>query len=202
MRFSVAKTRNCGLQTEEARPHRVGHAEAERFFTRPRGTLEAALGSEHSLVAQSLNNLAEVYRAQGHYAEAEPLYRRSLAIVEKTLGPEHPHMAASLNNLALLYQPHPQWRSYNVEDGDNLSQSTLSTGEGMSQFDHGWWLPVSSFRVEGDSVLLSVRNAFSPRRDCSLGGKFQYEGVGAAPFWPGFLLKAQTSLTYRTLVAI
>ena len=40
--------------------------------------------------APSLNNLAELYRAQGRYAEAEPLYRRSLAIREKALGPEHP----------------------------------------------------------------------------------------------------------------
>ena len=41
-------------------------------------------------MGQSLNNLAELYRAQGHYAEAEPLYKRSLAIWEKALGPEHP----------------------------------------------------------------------------------------------------------------
>ncbi len=55
-------------------------------------------------MGQSLNNLAELYRAQGRYAEAEPLYRRALAIVEKALGPEHPHVAANLNNLAGLYQ--------------------------------------------------------------------------------------------------
>ena len=39
-------------------------------------------------MAQSLNNLAVLYQAQGHYAEAEPLYKRSLAIREKVLGPE------------------------------------------------------------------------------------------------------------------
>ena len=51
----------------------------------------------------SLNNLAELYRAQGRYAEAEPLYKRSLAIKEKALGPEHPDVAKVLNNLAFLY---------------------------------------------------------------------------------------------------
>jgi tetratricopeptide (TPR) repeat protein len=55
-------------------------------------------------VAASLNNLAELYRAQGQYAQAEPLYKRSLAIVEKALGPDHPNVATSLNNLALLYK--------------------------------------------------------------------------------------------------
>ncbi len=40
--------------------------------------------------AQSLNNLAVLYQAQGRYAEAEPLYKRALAIREKALGPDHP----------------------------------------------------------------------------------------------------------------
>ncbi len=38
-------------------------------------------------MATDLNNLAELYRAQGKHTEAEPLYRRALAIVEKALGP-------------------------------------------------------------------------------------------------------------------
>ena len=42
------------------------------------------LAEGHPDVATSLNNLAALYKAQGHYAEAEPLYQRSLA---KTLGP-------------------------------------------------------------------------------------------------------------------
>jgi hypothetical protein len=40
---------------------------------------EKALDPEHPEVAQSLNNLAEFYRAQVQYAKAEPLYRRALA---------------------------------------------------------------------------------------------------------------------------
>ncbi len=52
----------------------------------------------------SLNNLADLYRAQDRYAEAEPLYTRSLAIREKALGPEHPHVAMSLENYAALLQ--------------------------------------------------------------------------------------------------
>jgi hypothetical protein len=44
-------------------------------------------------VAQSLNNLAELYRRLGRSADAEPLYKRSLAIREKVLGPDHPDIA-------------------------------------------------------------------------------------------------------------
>ena len=54
-------------------------------------------------MAQSLNNLAGLYRDQGKYAEAEPLFQRALAIRERTLGPEHPEAARSLQNLAVLY---------------------------------------------------------------------------------------------------
>jgi len=55
-------------------------------------------------LAENLNNLALLYRAQGKYAEAEPLSLRSLAIREKQLGENHPSVATSLNNLALLYE--------------------------------------------------------------------------------------------------
>ncbi len=55
-------------------------------------------------MAQSLNNLATLYRDQGKYPEAEPLFEKALAIAEKALGPEHPDVATGLNNLAELYR--------------------------------------------------------------------------------------------------
>ena len=65
---------------------------------------EERLPADHPDVAQSLNNLAELYKAQGRYAAAEPLYKRSFAIMEKALGPNHPAVATALNNLAVLYK--------------------------------------------------------------------------------------------------
>ncbi len=53
-------------------------------------------------LATTLNNLGELYRAQGRYAEAEPLHKRALAIVEKALGPDHPNVAKSLEHYATL----------------------------------------------------------------------------------------------------
>ena len=55
-------------------------------------------------MAQSLNNLADIYRAVGDYAKAEPLLKEALEIYRKVLGPEHPDVAVSVNNLAFLYQ--------------------------------------------------------------------------------------------------
>jgi tetratricopeptide (TPR) repeat protein len=58
------------------------------------------LHPEHPSVANSLNNLAVLYRSMGSYDKALPLYQRALNILEKVLGPEHPSVATTLNNLA------------------------------------------------------------------------------------------------------
>jgi len=41
---------------------------------------EKAFGPSHPIVAASLNNLAQLYNAQGRYMEAEPLFKRALSI--------------------------------------------------------------------------------------------------------------------------
>jgi tetratricopeptide (TPR) repeat protein len=46
-------------------------------------------------VATILNNLADLYRAQGRYPEAEPLYKRALAIKENVLELDHPDRATT-----------------------------------------------------------------------------------------------------------
>ena len=44
------------------------------------------MGPDHPLVAQSLNNLADLYSAQGQYHQASPLAERALTIREQALG--------------------------------------------------------------------------------------------------------------------
>ncbi len=91
--------------------HEVGrYAEARPFLEEALAIREDALGREHPHVAQSLNNLAEFYRAQGQYGKAEPLYQRALAIWEKAPGPAHlADVVTSLNNLAALYDTQGQY---------------------------------------------------------------------------------------------
>jgi tetratricopeptide (TPR) repeat protein len=83
-----------------------GHASytiAEPLYVRALSIYEQELRPQHPNIASSLDNLAELYRAQGKYVEAEPLYQRALSIWEQELGANHPNTATSLNNLALLY---------------------------------------------------------------------------------------------------
>jgi CHAT domain-containing protein/tetratricopeptide (TPR) repeat protein len=51
----------------------------------------------------SLENLAQIYAAQGRYGDAEPLLRDALRVRREVLGPRHPDTLTSLNNLAELY---------------------------------------------------------------------------------------------------
>ena len=53
-------------------------------------------------MASTLNNLAEVYRAEGRWEDAAPLYPRAIAIVEKALGPDHPTLAVLMENYAVV----------------------------------------------------------------------------------------------------
>ena len=56
------------------------------------------------MLAQSLNNLAELHRLRGDYELALSLFNRSLEVWESALGKNHPNVAITLNNLAALYQ--------------------------------------------------------------------------------------------------
>jgi len=60
------------------------------------------LGTEHVVVAGSLNNLAIVLARQGKLAEAETMFREAQAMRKKLLGNEHADVAISLNNLAIV----------------------------------------------------------------------------------------------------
>jgi tetratricopeptide (TPR) repeat protein len=48
----------------------------------------------------ALENLGNLYEAQGRFGDAEPLYERALGIDEKKVGTEHPDIAIQLGDLA------------------------------------------------------------------------------------------------------
>ena len=64
---------------------------------------EQNVGPDHPATATSLDNLANLYKAQNRYAKAEPLYERALAIREKAFGLDHPDVLTSLEHLAKFY---------------------------------------------------------------------------------------------------
>jgi tetratricopeptide (TPR) repeat protein len=104
---------------------------AEPLFQRALALREQELGPDHPDTATSLNNLAELYRAQGRYGEAEPLYQRALALCERVLGADHPDTAMSLNNLAALYDAQGRYG-----EAEPLYQRALVIYERVLGADH------------------------------------------------------------------
>jgi CHAT domain-containing protein len=92
------------LSQQVVQLHKQGkYEEAVPLAKRALAIREKNLGKNHPSVADSLYNLAELYRNQGKYADAEPLSKRALLIYEKVRGKDHPDVTNSLNNLAVLY---------------------------------------------------------------------------------------------------
>lgn len=79
------------------------YVQAESKYRSSLAIWERLLGPEHSIVADSLNNLAVLYAAQGKVTEAKPLYERALAIWGKSLSQNRKDMGVGLCNLALLH---------------------------------------------------------------------------------------------------
>jgi CHAT domain-containing protein/tetratricopeptide (TPR) repeat protein len=107
------------------------YSEAIPLAQRALAIREKTLGRDHPDVAQSLNNLAELYNSLGRYADAEPLHQQSLAIREKALGRDHPDVALSLNNLAELYRNQGRFA-----DAEPLYQRALAIREKALDRNH------------------------------------------------------------------
>jgi tetratricopeptide (TPR) repeat protein len=94
----IGKLNIQAMKLYEARKY----AEATVIAKRSLDLAEKHPGPSKLFVSTSLNNLALIYAAQGHYAEAEPLYKRSLALYETAL--DHRQVGSVLNNLAGMYK--------------------------------------------------------------------------------------------------
>ena len=80
------------------------YTEVEPLYKEALAIFRQGLPAGHPDIAQSLNNLAELYRQQGRYGEAEPLVVEALAMRRHGLSAGHPFISTSLNNLAMLYR--------------------------------------------------------------------------------------------------
>ena len=123
------------------------------------------------MLRQSLNNLAELYQAQGRYADAEPLYKRSLAIREKALGPDHPDVATSLNNLAVLYQDQGRYA-----DAEPLYKRSLAIQEKALGPDH----PAVATSLNNLAALYQAKVATPTPSRCT-SGRWRYERKRSVP---------------------
>ncbi len=92
--------------------------QAEQHFKSALKTAES-FHSQDSRLANSLNNLAELYRTQARYADAEPIYKRLLSVAEKSWWQKDIGIAISHHNLASLYRDE-------CKDDEALQESNLA----------------------------------------------------------------------------
>jgi CHAT domain-containing protein len=81
------------------------------LYKRSLAIREKVLGPNHTDIAQSLNNLALVYGAQGRFADSELTFKRSLAILEPAFGVDHPNIGSALNSLAWVHFMQRDWKT-------------------------------------------------------------------------------------------
>ncbi|MGI9413885.1 MAG: CHAT domain-containing tetratricopeptide repeat protein, partial [Hyphomicrobiales bacterium] len=83
---------------------RLQYDQAGQLFEQALELFTEHLAPDHLYFTVTLNNLAEVRKAQGRYQETEALLLKALAINEKTHGPRSHLLGPNLNNLADLYR--------------------------------------------------------------------------------------------------
>jgi tetratricopeptide (TPR) repeat protein len=76
---------------------------AQPFTERALRVREEILGNDHADVADSVNNLAELFRAQRDFERALPLYQRALVTREKVFGQRSREVALSFHDLGEFY---------------------------------------------------------------------------------------------------
>jgi len=74
--------------------------DAEKYYKDALSEKEASLGRKHRDLAETLNNLADLYYLSGKVENCEPLYRRALEIMKRD--ELNIQVCRSLNGLALL----------------------------------------------------------------------------------------------------
>jgi tetratricopeptide (TPR) repeat protein len=83
-----------------------GRGFAETTYERALKINQHAYGewNDHPELAENMNGLAQVYKAQLNYTKAEPMFLKAIAMSERTLGLNHPHVINRYRNLALMYE--------------------------------------------------------------------------------------------------
>ena len=74
------------------------YAMAEPLYDQALSIHRRVFGADHPDTAESLNNLAVLYRVQERHTEAAPLLKKAVEIMERVLGAEHPNTKITREN--------------------------------------------------------------------------------------------------------
>jgi CHAT domain-containing protein/Tfp pilus assembly protein PilF len=104
-------------------------ADAEQTLKEAISLIESNFGPTDTLLAQPLDNLANVYREEFRYDLAESLFRRGFAIDVKNLGRDAPTTLLSVSNLGVLYRDEGR-----LAEAEYLLRVAVEHGQKVSGF--------------------------------------------------------------------
>lgn len=136
------------------------HEQAEKFYLSTLQILKQTQRTEYvELVAHTLYNLANVYKAQGRYAEAEPLYLRAQEIWVQMFGSEHSWISFPIYGLAALYKEQGKYPEAAVLYADCLRIRVQALGK-----DH----PDVAYPLEGLAEVYQIMHRYAEAEELTL----------------------------------
>jgi len=109
------------INTEQAR------RQAERLYKSALALRQRTLAPSHAALASSLENLGQLYLAEGKSTRAEPLLRNSYEISVKTLGPDRGETLKRLDGLAQVLTSEGK-----LSEAEALYRTVLDGGQGAA----------------------------------------------------------------------
>jgi tetratricopeptide (TPR) repeat protein len=121
---SVGSRLNSMVELAELLRQRVQYDAAEEMCLRALAGYEKALGRDHTSTLDTVNNLGNLYGAQGKLGEAEEMYLRALAGYERASQSKTIPALNTIYNMALLYCDQSK-----VEEAKAMLQRALAGGK-------------------------------------------------------------------------
>ncbi len=177
------------------------YKEAVELAEESYGYKKQQLGHTDPSVAQSANQLAQIYYLWSDYEKAEPFAKECAVIYEKVHGSNHPDVASALHNLATLYHvqrkydhaesiyqraleiknslfgpDHPETQRLLTSYAELLKQTNAQAIESSKQGAEAGMI-TGSWKIGGKSAKLKMEGGTEPKPGrCDICGTFFDEG--------------------------
>ena len=112
------------MQLGNLRHRQLREAEALDIFGRALDVFKKAPGQADIMVPVALNNIAEIYKAQGRYQLAEERFIEALDLQEKKHGRDSVYLTSTLSNLGELRRAQGR-----LQEAEQLARRALTIRE-------------------------------------------------------------------------
>ncbi|KAK5025613.1 hypothetical protein LTS07_007817 [Exophiala sideris] len=131
---------------------------AEEMHQQALKAKEKILGVDHNSTLFTMNDLALVLQAQGHYKQSEKMYRQALTGKEKILGMDHDSTLKTMSNLANVLRAQG-----NYKQSEELHRQALTAREKRLGVDH----PSTLMSIDNLAKVLREKGEYKQAEEMS-----------------------------------